>query len=37
VSVRIAEIPGLSVENARLIYRGRLRSEKLRGRAYLEM
>lgn len=37
MSVRIAEIPGLSVENARLIYRARLRSEDLRGKAYLEM
>jgi hypothetical protein len=36
-TVRIAEIEGLSVENARLIYRARLRSAELRGQAYLEM
>jgi hypothetical protein len=37
VTVRIAEIHGLSVENARLIYRARLRSAELDGQAYLEM
>jgi len=37
VTVRIAEIPGLSVEDARLIYRARLRSVDLEGQAYLEM
>lgn len=37
VTVRIAEIPGLSVEAARLIYRARLRSAGLQGQAYLEM
>lgn len=36
-TVRIAEIEGLLVENARLIYRARLRSAGLSGRAYLEM
>ena len=36
-TVRIAEIDDLSVDNARLIYRARLRSEGLQGKAYLEM
>ena len=36
-TVRIAEIEDLSLENARLIYRARLRSAGLRGKAYLEM
>lgn len=34
---RVAEIEAPSVESARLIYRARLRSESLRGKAYLEM
>lgn len=37
VTVRIGEIEGLSVDNARLIYRARLRSAELHGQAYLEM
>lgn len=37
VTVRIAEIDGLSVENARLIYRAKLRIADLTGKAYLEM
>ena len=37
VTVRIAEIQELSVDDARLIYRARLRSAELRGQAYLEM
>jgi len=36
-TVRIAEIEDLSLENARLIYRARLRTAGLRGKAYLEM
>ena len=36
-TVRIAEIEDLSLENARLIYRARVRSEGLPGKAYLEM
>lgn len=36
-TIRIAEIEDLSLENARLIYRAQLRSEDLRGKAYLEM
>jgi hypothetical protein len=36
-TVRIVEIEDPSVENARLIYRARLRSEGLVGKAYLEM
>jgi hypothetical protein len=34
---RVAEIEVPSVESARLIYRARVRSEDLRGKAYLEM
>lgn len=37
VTVRIAEIDGPSIEDARLIYRAKLRSDGLRGNAYLEM
>jgi len=37
MTVRIAEIEDPSVENARLIYRARVRSEGLQGKAYLEM
>lgn len=36
-TVRIAEIENPSVENARLIYRARIRTDGLQGRAYLEM
>jgi hypothetical protein len=36
-TVRIAELEGIEVENARLIYRARLKTEDLNGRAYLEM
>jgi hypothetical protein len=37
VTVRVAELEGVEIENARLIYRARLKSEGLNGRAYLEM
>jgi len=37
VTVRIAELQGSSVDDARLIYRARLRSADLDGQAYLEM
>jgi hypothetical protein len=37
VTVRLYEVKGIDVENARLTYQARLRSEKLKGRAYLEM
>ena len=38
MTVRLYEVKGLEeVENARLTYQARLRSEKLKGRAYLEM
>jgi hypothetical protein len=37
VTVRIAEVGNLSVDSARLIYRARLRTADLRGKAYLEM
>jgi len=36
-TVRIAEVEGLTVDGARLVYRARLRSEGLEGKAYLEM
>jgi hypothetical protein len=36
-TVRIAEIENLSLENSRLIYRARLRTEGLQGKTYLEM
>ncbi|MDD9943262.1 MAG: hypothetical protein OXU20_19645 [Myxococcales bacterium] len=35
--VRIAEVDGLTVDDAQLIYRARLRSRELRGHAFLEM
>ena len=37
VTVRIAELENLSVDDARLIYRARLRTAGLRGKTYLEM
>jgi hypothetical protein len=36
-TVRIAEVDDLSIDDARLIYRARLRTENVTGRAYLEM
>ncbi len=36
-TVRLFETGDLDVENARLLYRARLRTENLEGRAYLEM
>ena len=35
--VRLFEVTDVDVENARLTYRAKLRSSKLRGQAYLEM
>jgi hypothetical protein len=35
--VRLYELRDIDVDNARLLYRARLRSEALEGRAYLEM
>jgi hypothetical protein len=35
--VRLYEVSGLSVEDARLIYRARVRTENLEGQAFLEM
>jgi hypothetical protein len=37
MTVRIAELEDLSVDNARLIYRARLRTADLSGKTYLEM
>lgn len=37
VTVRLYETGDLSVDNARLIYRARLRAESMQGQAYLEM
>jgi hypothetical protein len=37
VVVRLFEVSGLTVEQARLIYRARVRTEKVQGQAYLEM
>jgi hypothetical protein len=37
VTVRLYETGDLSVDNARLIYRARLRAESMQGEAYLEM
>jgi len=36
-TICIGEIPALNVENARLVYRARVKSEKLEGHAFLEM
>lgn len=36
-TVRLFEVSGIDAENALLIYRARLRSEDLEGKAYLEM
>jgi hypothetical protein len=36
-TVRLFEVEGLDVEGARLIYRARLKTEKVRGKVYLEM
>ena len=36
-TVHVAELEGLALDDARLIYRARLKSEGLNGRAYLEM
>jgi hypothetical protein len=36
-SVRLFEIPNPSVEDCRILYRARLKCEKLQGKAYLEM
>ncbi len=36
-TIRLFEVNHLNVENARLIYRAKLRSENLKGQAYLEM
>lgn len=33
----LGEVPGIHVENAQIIYRARVRSEKLEGTAFLEM
>jgi hypothetical protein len=37
VVVRLFEVSGLNVEQARLVYHARLRTENLQGQAYLEM
>ena len=37
VVVRLFEVENLNVEDARLIYQAKLRTENLRGQAYLEM
>ena len=36
-TVRLFELPDVDVENARLVYRARIRTEGLAGKAYLEM
>lgn len=36
-TICLAEVPALNVENASLVYRARVKSEKLAGRAFLEM
>ncbi len=36
-AVRLFEIPSPGVENCRVVYRARLKAERLEGRAYLEM
>jgi hypothetical protein len=36
-TICIGEIPALNVENARLVYRARVKSEKIEGHAFLEM
>jgi len=36
-SIRLFEIEGLKVDNARLIYQAKVRTEEMVGRAYLEM
>lgn len=37
MTVRLYEVKSLDVENSRLTYQARLRSDKIKGRAYLEM
>ncbi len=37
MTVRLFEVEGLDIENARLIYRARLRTQNVEGQAYLEM
>jgi hypothetical protein len=36
-TVRLFEVEGIDVEDARLIYRARIRTEEVRGQVYLEM
>jgi hypothetical protein len=36
-TVRLFEVEGIDVDNARLVYRARLRTEEARGQVYLEM
>ncbi len=37
LTARLYEVKGIDVEDARLTYQARLRSDKIKGRAYLEM